>query len=212
MLVHGKPSVLPDAALAAEALIEAFNPGMRGGQAVAELVLGLIEPSGRLPLTVPRHVGQQPVYYNQVRGQHGDRYADLTQEPLFAFGEGLSYSTIEYTDLAILDEVVALDGVIHAEVTVSNTGTRPVLETVQAYITDLVTSVTWAERELKAWRQVTVPPGDSVRIRLAIPAAACSLVDAEGRRIVEPGAFDLLVGPNSRAAALLRARFTLSRP
>ncbi|RPF30421.1 beta-glucosidase [Streptomyces sp. TLI_185] len=210
VLVHGKPSVLPDAALSAAALIEAFNPGMRGGQAVAELVLGLIEPSGRLPLSVPRHVGQQPVYYNQVRGQHGDRYADLTQEPLFVFGEGLSYSTIEYTDLAILEEVVAWDGVVRAEVTVSNTGTRPVLETVQAYTTDLVTSVTWAERELKAWRQVTVPPGESVRVRLAIPAAACSLVDAEGRRIVEPGAFDLLVGPSSRASDLLRARFTLS--
>jgi beta-glucosidase len=212
VLLHGKPSVLPEAALAAAALIEAFNPGMRGGQAVAELVLGLVEPSGRLPLSVPRHVGQQPVYYNQVRGQHGDRYADLTQEPHFVFGEGLSYSTIEYTDLVVLDEVVALDGVVRAEVTVSNTGDRPVLETVQAYISDLVTSVTWANQELKAWRQVAVPPGDSVRVRLAIPAPACSLVDAEGRRIVEPGEFDLLVGHSSRAADLLRARFTLSQP
>nr|WP_255523991.1 glycoside hydrolase family 3 N-terminal domain-containing protein [Terrabacter sp. MAHUQ-38] len=212
VLLHGKPSVLPDAALAATALIEAFNPGMRGGQALAELVLGLIEPSGRLPLSVPRHVGQQPVYYNQVRGQHGERYADLTQEPLFVFGEGLSYSAIEYTDLAIIDEVVALDGVVRAEVTVSNTGARPVLETVQAYISDLVTSVTWAKQELKAWQQVTVPPGDSVRVQLRIPAAACSLVDAEGRRVVEPGAFDLLVGHSSRAADLLRARFILSQP
>jgi beta-glucosidase len=212
VLVHGKPSVLPDAALAAAALIEAFNPGMRGGQAVAELVLGLIEPSGRLPLSVPRHVGQQPVYYNQVRGQHGERYADLTQEPLFVFGEGLSYSVIEYTDLAVLDDVVALDGVVRAEVTVSNTGSRPVLETVQAYISDVVTSVTWAEQELKAWRQVAVPPGGSVRVQLEIPAAACSLVDAEGRRVVEPGAFDLLVGHSSRAADVLRARFILGQP
>lgn len=105
-----------------------------------------------------------------------------------------------------------MDGVVHAEVTVSNTGTRPVLETVQAYISDLVTSVTWAKQELKAWRQVAIPPGDSVRVRLAIPAAACSLVDAEGRRVVEPGAFDLLVGPSSRAADLLRAQFTLGQP
>ena len=96
--------------------------------------------------------------------------------------------------------------------TVSNTGARQVLETVQAYISDLVTSVTWAKKELKAWQQVTVPPGDSVRVQLAIPAAACTLVDAEGRRIVEPGAFDLLVGHSSRAADLLRARFTLSKP
>ena len=93
VLVHSKPSSLPPSALQAAAIVEAFNPGMRGGRAVAELLLGLIEPTGRLPLSVPRHVGQQPVYYNQVRGQHGDRYADLTQDPLFVFGEGLSYTT-----------------------------------------------------------------------------------------------------------------------
>ena len=72
---------------------------MRGGRAIAELLLGLIEPTGRLPVSFARHVGQQPIYYNQVRGQHGDRYADLTQDPLFAFGEGLSYTTVEYSDL-----------------------------------------------------------------------------------------------------------------
>ena len=76
---------------------------MRGGRAVAELLLGLIEPTGRLPISFARHVGQQPVYYNQVRGQHGSRYADLTQDPLFAFGEGLSYTTVEYADLTRAD-------------------------------------------------------------------------------------------------------------
>ena len=75
---------------------------MQGGRAIAELILGLIEPTGRLPISFPRHAGQLPVYYNQVRGQHGDRYADLTQEPLFAFGEGLSYTTVEYSDLRLL--------------------------------------------------------------------------------------------------------------
>ena len=120
---------------------------------------GLIEPTGRLPLSVPRHVGQQPVYYNQIRGQHGERYADLTQEPLFAFGEGLSYTTVEYADLVVAEPVVPADGLIRARVTLTNTGTRPALETVQAYISDLVTSATWAEMELKAWRQVQVPPG-----------------------------------------------------
>ena len=85
--------------LNAAAIVEAFNPGMRGGQAIAELILGLIEPTGRLPICFARHVGQQPTYYNQIRGQHGDRYADLTQEPLFAFGEGLSYTTVEYAEL-----------------------------------------------------------------------------------------------------------------
>jgi beta-glucosidase len=209
VLIHSKPSVLPPAVMAAEGLIEAFNPGMRGGRAIAELVLGLIEPSGRLPVSVPRHVGQQPVYYNQVRGQHGERYADLTQEPQFAFGEGRSYTTVEYSDLVLTETAVATDGAIRASVTLTNTGNRPALETVQAYITDLVTSVTWADKELKAWRQVEVPPGESVTAEIEVPAGACSLVTADGRRIVEPGQFELLVGPSSRAADLLAAPFAI---
>jgi beta-glucosidase len=91
-----------------------------------------------------------------------------------------------------------------------NTGPRPALETVQAYVSDLVTSVTWADRELKAYRQVHVAPGARVAVTLEIPAASCSLVTADGRRVVEPGDVDLLVGPSSRPADLLRARFTIS--
>jgi beta-glucosidase len=87
-----------------------------------------------------------------------------------------------------------------------NTGMRPALETTQVYISDLVTSVTWAERELKAWRQVEVDPGESVRVELEVPASACSLVTADGRRVVEPGEFEVQVGPSSRPADLLRAR------
>ena len=93
VLLASKPHVLPPAVMDAAALVWAANPGMQGGRAIAELLLGLIEPSGRLPISFARHVGQLPIYYNQIRGQHGSRYADLTQSPEFAFGEGLSYST-----------------------------------------------------------------------------------------------------------------------
>jgi beta-glucosidase len=209
VLVHAKPAVLPAVALGAAALIEAFNPGMQGGRAIAELVLGLIEPRGRLPISVPRHVGQLPVYYNQVRGQHGERYADLTQEPQFAFGEGLGYSTVEYTDLVLARTVVSRDEVVSAQVTLTNTGSRPTFETVQAYVSDLVTSVTWAVRELKAWQHVHVPAGERRTVTIEVPAAACTLVDAEGRRVVEPGAFELQVGRSSRGSDLLRAGFTI---
>nr|BFE69714.1 hypothetical protein GCM10020092_030150 [Actinoplanes digitatis] len=150
--------------------MQAFNPGMRGGRALAELLLGLIEPTGRMPVSAARHVGQQPVYYNQVRGQHGTRYADLTQDPLFAFGQGLSYTTIEYADLRIAEPDVSTTGVVRASVRLTNTGTRPALETVQAYVSDLVTSVTWADRELKAYRQVLVPPGESVIVPIEVPS------------------------------------------
>ncbi len=209
VLVNSKPAVLPPSVLGAAGLIQAFNPGMRGGRAIAELVLGLIEPTGRLPISVARHVGQQPVYYNQIRGQHGSRYADLTQEPLFVFGEGLSYSTVACGEPVIAEPDVPVDGTVRASVSVrlTNTGSRPATETVQAYVSDLVTSVTWAIRELKAYRQVTVPAGASVTVEIELPAAACTLVTADGRRIVEPGDFELLVGPNSRD--LRSARFRI---
>ncbi len=208
VLIASKPLALPESALTASAVVWAANPGMRGGQAITELLLGLIEPSGRLPISFARHAGQQPTYYNQVRGQHGDRYADLPQTPAFAFGDGLSYTTVEYADLRLLDEVVV--DVVRAEVTVRNTGSRPVRETVQVYLRDLVTSASWADRELKAYRQIDLAPGEARTVDLALPVSTCTIVDAQGRRVVEPGEFELLVGPSSRTDALLRARFTLT--
>jgi beta-glucosidase len=210
VMLNSKPAVLPPAALDAAALIQAFNPGMRGGRAIAELVLGHIEPSGRLPVSFPRHVGQQPIYYNGIRGQHGDRYADLSQDPQFAFGEGLSYTTVAYSDLVVTTPEVAPGGTIQARVTLTNTGTRPARETVQVYVSDLVTSVTWAEKELKSFRQVDIHPGESVAVDLELPAASCTIVDGEGHRIVEPGEFNLLVGPSSKPADLLTASFRIN--
>jgi beta-glucosidase len=209
VLIQSKPSTLPRSALNAAALIEAFNPGMRGGRAVAELVLGLIEPTGRLPLSFARHVGQQPVYYNQVRGQHGARYADLTQEPLFAFGDGLSYTTVTYSDLTVAEPDVTAAGVVTATVRLTNTGTRPSRETVQAYVSDVTSSVTWAEQELKAFTQVDVAPGETVHVEVEIPASRCSLVTSDGRRVVEPGEFELRVGPSSRNAHQQVTRFRI---
>jgi beta-glucosidase len=209
VLLQSKPSTLPDSALNAAAVIEAFNPGMRGGRAVAELLLGLTEPSGRLPVSFARHVGQQPVYYNQVRGQHGDRYADLTQDPLFAFGEGLSYTTVTYSDLTVHEDEVSADGTVHATVRLTNSGSRPALETVQAYVSDLTTSVTWAEQELKAFTQAEVPPGETLAVGISVPAGHCSLVTADNRRVVEPGEFMLRVGPSSRREHQLSAGFRI---
>ncbi|GAB3166331.1 glycoside hydrolase family 3 N-terminal domain-containing protein [Myceligenerans halotolerans] len=212
VLLASKPQVLPPVVEeSAAAVIWAANPGMRGGQAFAELLLGEIEPSGRLPISFARHVGQQPTYYNQVRGQHGDRYADLTQRPAYAFGEGLSYTTIEYDRLRVADPRLRPDGVVRAEVSVRNTGSRPALETVQVYVSDLVTSASWADQELKAFRQVTVAPGEEITVDLEIPAADCTIVDAAGARVVEPGDFELRVGHSSRREDQLTAGFTITR-
>lgn len=210
VVVASKPLVLPPSAHRAAAILWAANPGMRGGQAVAEVLLGLVEPTGRLPISFAAHVGQQPTYYNQIPGQHGDRYADLTQRQPFAFGEGLSYTTVRYSDLRISTPDVGADDTLHATVTVANTGSRPTRETVQVYVRDVVTSVTWADKELKAYRQVDLAPGESVVVDLTLPVADCTIVDRRERRVVEPGAFDLLVGPSSRDEALLSARFTVA--
>ncbi|RXZ50201.1 glycoside hydrolase family 3 N-terminal domain-containing protein [Agromyces binzhouensis] len=209
VLLASKPLVLPPSAERASALVWAANPGMEGGRAIAELLLGLVEPSGRLPISFARHAGQQPTYYNQIRGQHGTRYADLTQSPAYAFGEGLTYTTVEYDDLRVLDDAVAPDATVRAEVRVTNTGTRPARELVQAYLRDEVTSVSWADKELKAYRLVDLEPGESRVVSVELAVADCTLVDANGTRVVEPGTFELLVGPSSRDEALLAASFAV---
>jgi beta-glucosidase len=209
VLLASKPQVMPESATGANAVIWAANPGMRGGQALAELILGSIEPTGRLPISFARHVGQQPTFYNQIRGQHGDRYADLTQDPQWAFGYGLSYTSVEYSNLSLSHTEAGVEDTIVASVTLTNTGSRPTIETVQAYVSDVVTSVSWTDKELKGFTQVAVAPGESVIAQISIPVSYCTIVDARGRRIVEPGQFELLVGPSSRDRDLLRAGFVV---
>jgi len=207
VVLASKPHVLPPSAEKAAAIIWAANPGMEGGRAIAELILGEIEPTGRLPISWPRHVGQQPTFYNQINAQHGTRYADLTQEPHFVFGEGLSYSSVAYEELALELAVLRPEDTVRATVRVSNTGSRPVLETVQAYVRDVNTSATWADREFKTFAQVQLAPGETAAVALEVPVGQCTIVNAAGQRVVEPGMFELLVGPSSRLADLISAPF-----
>ncbi len=212
VLLASKPLVLPASVQRAAAVVWTANPGMQGGRALAEILVGEVEPSGRLPISFARHAGQQPTYYNQIRGQHGDRYADLTQSPAWAFGEGRSYTTVQYEDLVLEETALTASDTIVAQISVRNTGARSALETVQAYVRDAVTSVSWTDKELKTYRQVGLAPGESARVRLELPVAECSIVDAAGRRVVEPGQFELLVGPSSRDSTLLGAAFTVTTP
>lgn len=227
VLMSSKPMVLPacvigtngvivdeTSAEGTSALLWAPSPGMKGGQAIAEIILGETEPSGRLPITFPRHAGQLPVYYNQIRGQHGNRYSDLTQDPAFAFGEGLSYTTFEYGEPTITNVpesgTFAEADTVHAEITLTNTGERKGTEVVQAYIGDIVTSYSWTDRELKAFQRVELEPGESKTIEFDIPVADCTIVDSGANRIVEPGDFELLLGHSSRREDLKRATFTVA--
>ena len=209
VLVCGKPLVLPEAVLSANAIFECFNPGMMGGRALAEAIFGALNPSGKLPISIPRHVGQLPVYYNQVRGQHGTRYADLTQEPAFAFGFGLGYSRFEYGEPELAEARIRPDGTLGVSVELRNSGDFDGVEVVQLYVEDEVTSATWARRELVAYERAAVPAGKTVRVELKVPASELWIVDAEGRRLVEPGAFRALVGSSSRDVDLQALRFTV---
>ena len=229
VLVSSKPQILPASVIGTNgvivdetpaegtsALLWAPSPGMKGGQAIAEIILGETEPSGRLPITFPRHAGQLPVYYNQIRGQHGARYADLTQDPAFAFGEGLSYTTFAYGEPTITGGASNADGTfaetdtVRAEITLTNTGERAGVEIMQAYIGDIVTSYSWTDRELKAFQRVALEPGETKTVIFEIPVANCTIVDPDANRIVEPGEFELLIGHSSRREDLKRTTFTVA--
>lgn len=227
VLVSSKPQVLPASVIGTNgvivdetpaegtsALLWAPSPGMKGGQAIAEIILGETEPSGRLPITFPRHAGQLPVYYNQIRGQHGNRYADLTQDPAFAFGEGLSYTTFEYGEPTVTNVpesgAFGETDTVHAEITLTNTGDRKGTEVVQLYIGDIVTSYSWTDRELKAFQRVELEPGESETVAFDIPVSDCTIVDSEANRIVEPGEFEVLIGHSSRREHLKRTTFTVA--
>lgn len=216
VLISSKPQVLPPCIIGTNGVIVdesateglgaflwAANPGMQGGRAIAEIIFGMTDPSGRLPITFPRHAGQLPVFYNEIRGQHGDRYADLTQDPAFAFGEGLSYTTFAYGEPCITNgaEFTAQDAV-HVEIDLTNTGARTGTEVVQLYISDVVTSYTWACKELKDFRRVTLEPGETARVAFDLPVSACTIVNGDAERIVEPGEFEILIGHSGRYSDL----------
>mgnify|MGYP000846307609 FL=1 len=227
VLMSSKPQVMPACVIGTNGVIvdestadgvSAFmwapNPGMKGGQAIAEIILGETEPSGRLPITFPRHAGQLPVYYNQIRGQHGNRYADLTQDPAFAFGEGLGYTTFEYGEPTITNVpasgTFATTDTVHAEVALTNTGERKGIEVAQLYIGDIVTSYSWTDRELKAFQRVELEPGETKTVAFDIPVSGCTIVDSDANRIVEPGEFEVLIGHSSRRRDLKRTTFTVA--
>jgi beta-glucosidase len=208
-LVNSKPLVLPASARQARAVLECFNPGMLGGRAFAEILFGDVCPSGKLPLSFPRHAGQIPIFYNQLRTRHGG-YVDLPLEPAYGFGHGLSYTRFSYSNL-VLDAVALEPGHdVEFEVDVRNEGEREGVEIVQAYLHDVVTSVTWPNLMLAAFARVRLAAGEVRRLRLKIPAERLSLVDARGRRTVEPGEFELRVGPSSRDVDHLTARFEVA--
>jgi beta-glucosidase len=209
VLINSKPLCIPWVAENADAIIEAFNPGMKGGEAIAEILFGEANPMGKLTLSFPAAVGQQPVHYQQIPGWHGNRHTGYTNKPLFAFGYGLSYTTYSYEKLELSATQLEPGEKLGIEVSVKNTGGRAGTEIVQLYINDVVTSLSTPEKTLKRYARVHLERGQSEVVRFELGPDDFTFIGRDNRPISEPGEFELMVGSSSRDEDLLKARFTL---
>jgi len=213
-IIASKPLVLPREVLEAPALFYCFNPGMQGGLAFAEALKGRINPEGHLTVSIPYHVGQQPVYYNQTRGQHGSRYADFTQDPAFAFGEGLTYTHFSVSKAHISSQpksVTDTDTPLVFAARIKNTGAYDGSAVLQVYLEDCVCSATWAQKELKGFAKIPLKAGEERDVQITIPLEELSIVNAKEERLVEPGEFKLWYGWSSRPKDLENLSFILSK-
>src|SRR5690349_9961318 len=205
VLMNGRPLALPWAAEHVPAIVEAWFLGVETGHAVADVLYGDVNPSGKLPITVPRSVGQVPIYYNHTNtgrpysptDHFTSQYLDLPPTPLYPFGYGLSYTRFEYSNVGLTAARIGLRDTLRAHVRVRNAGTRAGTEVVQLYVHDEVASVTRPVRQLADFRRVSLGPGESQTVELAIPPRRLGLYDLEMKFVVEPGWFHVYVGPSS---------------
>jgi len=199
------------------AILYAWQPGTRGGDAVADLLSGEYNPSGKLTVTFPRNVGQIPIYYSTKNtgrpfnpdDKYTTRYLDVPNEPLYPFGYGLSYSEIAYSDLQTDKARISFNDTLYVSVNVSNEGAYPAEEIVQLYTRDLVGSVTRPVKELKDFRKVHLDAGEEKTVTFALTADDLRFYDIDMQFVAEPGEFQVMAGPHS--AELLKAAFRLKR-
>jgi beta-glucosidase len=184
-----------------DAILEAWYSGEQGGTAIAETLFGDINPGGRLPVTWARHAGQIPAYYYIKPSGRGYRYLDDDGKPTFPFGFGWSYTTFEYSDL-VVPKTVNKNGDTKVSVTVKNTGTRKGDEVVQLYLHDELASVVRPVKELKAFKRVTLNPGESRRVELSLPYRSFGLWNKDLKFVVEPGVFKVMIAKDAEHTLL----------
>ena len=203
VLLNGRPLDLSEESGLADAILEAWYPGTMGGYAVADVLFGDYNPSGKLSITFPRNLGQVPVYhymkntgrpYIHPEAKYESRYLDVPNEPLFAFGHGLSYTSFSYSDITLSSGSFAGDGTLTATVTVTNDGPVAGTETVQLYIRDLVGSVTRPVKQLKDFCQVTLQSGESREVSFTIGRETLSFYRQDMSWGPESGDFQLFIG------------------
>ncbi|TFH73047.1 MULTISPECIES: glycoside hydrolase family 3 N-terminal domain-containing protein [unclassified Cellulomonas] len=195
VMLTGRPYAVDWALGRCAAAVQAFFPGEEGGTAIAGLLSGRVNPSGRLPISMPRSAGAQPyTYLHPALGGDGD-VTNLSTVPTLPFGHGLSYTTFTHTDLRVAPGATT-DGGLAVTVTVTNTGGRTGADVVQLYGHDVVASVTRPVAQLLGYHRVELAPGQSVDVELTVPAARLAFTDRSGRRVVEPGELRVWVGPS----------------
>jgi beta-glucosidase len=196
MLINSGPLSVNYIAEKVPAVLEGFYLGQETGTGVADVLFGDYNPAGKLPISFPRSVGQLPIFYNRKpTAKRG--YLFTSKEPLFPFGFGLSYTTFEYSNLNVSPAQIGPAGQARVSVTVTNTGKRPGDEVVQLYIHDLVSSVTRPVMELKDFKRISLNAGESKTVEFVITPEKLSFLDINMNRVVEPGWFDIMVGPSS---------------
>jgi beta-glucosidase len=196
VLINGRPASTVKIAEQANALIEGWYLGEQGGNAMADVLFGDVNPGGKLPVTIARSVGQLPVFYNaKPSARRGYLFDSI--EPLFPFGFGLSYSTFEIGAPTLSAARIAPTGSVTVSVPVRNTSARAGDETVQIYVRDVISSVTRPIKELKAFRRVTLAPGASQTVSFTLTPEAFRMWNDKMQRVVEPGDFEIMAGPDS---------------
>ncbi len=200
VLINGRPLALSHVTQTVPAILEGFYLGQEGGTAVADVLFGDVSPGGKLPISFPRATGQLPVYYDRKPTSFRS-YLDLTREPLFPFGYGLSYTTFKLDNLRVAPERIGPAGEATVTVDVTNTGARAGDEVVQLYVRDRVASVTRPVKELRGFERVGLAPGERKTVTFKVGPAALRFTNERMERVVEPGLFDLMVGTSSKTAA-----------
>ena len=205
VLVHGRPYSIPWMARNVPSILDAWYPGEEGGNAIADILFGSINPSGKLPISVPRSVGHVPAFYNHkpsARGYYhkpgapgapGRDYVFAGPEPLYPFGHGLSYTTFAYTDLRLAPDRIQPDGHVDVSVNVRNTGERAGQEVVQLYLSDVTSSVTTPVRSLRRFRKIALDPGEQQSVSFELLPHDLQLLDGDMNWVVEPGEFEITV-------------------
>jgi beta-glucosidase len=201
VLINGRPLSVRWIAEHVPVLVEAWNCGEQGGQALADILFGDYNPSGRLSITIPRHVGQLPVFYNfkPSKGYWLEEggYVDMKATPLFEFGYGLSYTKFEYSNLRMSPQAIPPTGEVTVRADVRNAGTRAGEEVAQLYIRDVISTVTRPVKELKGFQKIKLEPGEKKTVEFKLTAEHLSMLDREMNWTVEPGTFEVMVGSSS---------------